>query len=1171
MPASPPAITGYTFHRELGRGAHGVVYEASKGGERYAVKVLPASAGTTMRREAAAMARLRHAALTRVFEIGHTTEISYLVMELVRGDSLAVRIASGRVPEPELLGMFRALAGALRVAHHAGLVHRDIKPENVLLGADGSVKLVDFGFAADAAQLARDDAAVGTFLYASPEQAGRLATPVDARSDLYALGAAIYHAAVGAPPYRGETIPELVRRHASSPVPDPSASGVSSTLAAILQKLLAKDPRDRYQTARGLAEDLDQLDALDAARARGELVLDRGSRTFADDRASLIGRDRELAELAAASAAALDGRGSVALIEGEPGCGKSRLARELVERARRAGRRVLQAKATEGDPRPFAALRGALGGLVADTRGAPPAAAAALGDMVRAAAGDALDVVVALVPELVALVGTRPAPELGKGDREQAFGTLSAFVLRLASETGGLVMLLDDVQWLDDASLQVLRRVIAQLDTAPLWLLATQRDEPSAFRALLGRAITADGTAHGTAHGTPHGTLHGNLHGALHVALGPLEPPAIASIIGDHLGGHVGAAVVELVAARSRGNPLVTLELARACVDAGVLQPSWGGWRVDRAAQGQLVLPGDVLGLIGRRVDQLGATTRRVLSVAAVAGNRFSFELVRDAAGPELADHLVAALSEAIGVGLIELAADGRFELVHDRIRENLLAELAPADRQAIHDRLAEAQGAGGAAGDGDDAVFAVAHHLAHGAQADPRRTALANLRAGLRALAVFADDEALGFLDVVGRMQRDHGQPPDPRHDAALGEAHLRIGEVELAIHDFRRALDQAIDPLERAELRERLTKAHVVAWDMTEACRELDLAYRELGEPSPGVGLWSILRCIALWIASVVIATTGLGFGTIRGDARARMKVIAELCDSSVFIGIMSMQTARLIFGTLRMLHAARRLGPSRELVIAYGDYAAMMGVLKRVKPAEQFARHGLEVARSLGERPLIARAMMNAGGAARFYGGEQLAEQRLVEALETHGKWLDADGFVFGAGMLFAGQLIRGYSLEALHWVDALTEQRGRTLRTGTADHPMIAYGAAALAQLGRGKEAGDYASRAQACVHPADIYSRGILAGLAAMAALEAESGGDAALDRAIAERRALALPPAGAADVFLRYFYVVQAYGRLRQRLAATGERVAAAQAQLELAARELRKAAHLPVLRPTRG
>ncbi|HVQ93649.1 MAG TPA: serine/threonine-protein kinase, partial [Mycobacteriales bacterium] len=260
---------------EVGQGAYATVHRIRRDGVDYAVKTAhPMVAGgeqtaVAFRREAAMLARIDHPAVPRVFDVGQSGDRPYLVMEYVDGRPLSTLLAAGPLRPDRVLAIGLDVAGALAAAHRAGLVHRDIKPANILVTGDGRAHLIDFGLAASGAARVADEAVAGTFDYSAPEQTGMLARPVDARADLYALGVVLFEGATGDRPFHSDNAGELIRMHATVPAPDPRTRNptVPAEVAALIGRLLAKDPDDRYASAEQLSTHLRRLAGLPDAPA----------------------------------------------------------------------------------------------------------------------------------------------------------------------------------------------------------------------------------------------------------------------------------------------------------------------------------------------------------------------------------------------------------------------------------------------------------------------------------------------------------------------------------------------------------------------------------------------------------------------------------------------------------------------------------------------------------------------------------------------------------------------------------------------------------------------------------------------------------------------------------------------------------------------------------------
>jgi serine/threonine-protein kinase len=286
-----PQIPGYEVEGVLGRGGMGVVYRARhlRLNRTVALKMLLAGAYAgphdlaRFLREAEAEAGLQHPHIVQVHDVGEHEGRPYFTMELVEGGSLAARLRGTPQPAREAAALVATLAGAMQVAHQGGIVHRDLKPANVLLTADGTPKIADFGVARRLegdAGLTQSGVHMGTPSYMAPEQAQGPARAVGPAVDVYALGAILYELLTGRPPFRGETTAETFLQVISQdPVPPSRLNArVPRDLETICLKCLHKEPLRRYPTAAALADDLQRFLQGEPIAARPAGLLERLAR-----------------------------------------------------------------------------------------------------------------------------------------------------------------------------------------------------------------------------------------------------------------------------------------------------------------------------------------------------------------------------------------------------------------------------------------------------------------------------------------------------------------------------------------------------------------------------------------------------------------------------------------------------------------------------------------------------------------------------------------------------------------------------------------------------------------------------------------------------------------------------------------------------------------------------
>jgi serine/threonine-protein kinase len=283
LTAALPLIPGYKVEAVLGSGGMGVVYKARQLAldRQVAVKMLLAGPFASpqelgrFHRETAALADLQHPNIVQVYDAGDVDGRPYFAMELIEGGSLSQTLVGTPQSTQRAATLLLTLAQAIDAAHHSGIVHRDLKPANILLAADGTPKITDFGLARRLNEepiLTRSGAALGTPSYMSPEQARGNTDSVGPAADVYALGAILYELLTGRPPFRGATDLETVQQvTAQEPVPPSRLNhSVPRDLETICLKCLRKEPGQRYSSAAALAEDIGRFMRGEAISARPE-------------------------------------------------------------------------------------------------------------------------------------------------------------------------------------------------------------------------------------------------------------------------------------------------------------------------------------------------------------------------------------------------------------------------------------------------------------------------------------------------------------------------------------------------------------------------------------------------------------------------------------------------------------------------------------------------------------------------------------------------------------------------------------------------------------------------------------------------------------------------------------------------------------------------------------
>src|SRR5271166_4048529 len=591
------------------------------------------------RHEAAILERLRGVA--GVIQLADAPRYrGSVVLADAGGTSLAE--AGKPLPVDDLAGLAVGLARAVAGMHRRGIMHRDITPANFVVSGDGTPCLVDFAVAAPLAEAGPEFTGqrelVGTLAYLAPEATGRTGRAVDARADLYALGAVLYELATGGPPFGSGDPLRLAHDHlARVPVPpDQVNPAVPAGLSQVIKHLLEKDPDRRYQSA----------DA--AGRARGAGRGAAGGAEGGGGGPVCGGAGRR------GAGGGQDGAGRLAAPGGGgPGgwfvAGKSDpFRRDLefdpVNQALRALGRLLLAEPEED----LSSIRG----------------------RVLAAAGPNAGLLAAAVPEFAALLGMPPDP--GDPLTAQARAQHAAVgVLRAVASPGRpVVVFVDDLQWAGRPALGFVDLVLDEEPAAGLLLVAAYRDGG------------VDG-AHPLA---PLLARWREMPGVRQLRLGNLPAAQLGAMVAEMLQGDPAAAgLAGVIEPYTSGNPYETVELLNALRRDGVLAAAGGRWRWDAAAVRAHLGHAEVAGLVAAQVEALPPGCRRLVEVMACLGGRAEVSVLQAATGTPatvMEQALAPALEEGVLVG--EPGAGEAVRFRHDRVREAVLAGLDPPRRQTL-------------------------------------------------------------------------------------------------------------------------------------------------------------------------------------------------------------------------------------------------------------------------------------------------------------------------------------------------------------------------------------------------------------------------------------------------------------------------------------------------------
>lgn len=706
FPSNPaPSETRYETLRTLGQGGTGTVYLARdrETGEVIALKKLlrmdPKSV-LRVKREFRSLADMHHRNLVELYDLGAGSDGWFLTMEYVDGADLLTHLGcsphesgdrdigstrelglprarseSARDLEPTL-SAFHQLASAIRALHQTGMLHRDLKPSNVLVSA-GRVVVLDFGLVRglDAADvlLTQDGLISGTPAYMAPEQA--IDQTLGEAADWYAFGVMLYQALTGELPIEGRTAVELIlRKTTNDPQPiERLVPELPLDLIELANALLRREPEQRPR-GDDVLHTLERMlghSSMDISRVSMDLSFTTQTVTRGQSAPALVGRRAELEQLAAALDEAREGVSVVAHVRGASGAGKSTLVQQFLTSFEDDSSRlgsveplVLRSLCNEREAMPYKALDGVMDSLVQhllelndfDLGRLLPVDVAELAQLFP---------VLQRVPSVRRLLETTKTRVDALQARMRAEAALRELFSRLAMRRP-LVLWIDDLQWGDLDSTNILKAFPEQLAASPILLIFSYRSDEvetsPCLRALLERAPRARAEQ-----------IRERL-----IELSALDQDEVRLLCERRLGtvARDRPDLIGRIAGESQGNPFLVSQLA-ALVQA-------------KLAHGEADLAGlSIEQLVGQATELLAPEATRTLKALAIAGRPLSPKLALRAAGVRSEGR--AFLHALRGLRLIRVRDMGTSQLLevyHDRVREGVLASLDPAERERIHGDL---------------------------------------------------------------------------------------------------------------------------------------------------------------------------------------------------------------------------------------------------------------------------------------------------------------------------------------------------------------------------------------------------------------------------------------------------------------------------------------------------
>ncbi|MFN6483764.1 MULTISPECIES: AAA family ATPase [unclassified Nostoc] len=781
-------LSGYQLFETLHSGSKTVIYRGRRETDNVSVIVKTLLCEHPLLED---IARLRHEyqiiellqipGIVKAYELKNYQHGLALVLEDIPGCLLQEMIATQTTSLLTFLKVGISLANILGELHAQQIIHKDIKPHNILIDPDsGEAKLIDFSISSrlnkENPTLSNPNLLEGTLAYMSPEQTGRMNRAVDYRTDFYSLGVTLYEMLTGILPFQAVDPMELIHSHIAKTPAAPCSETVCRVLedvpeaiSAVILKLLAKTAEERYQSAWGLKVDLEEC--LFKLQATGKIEnfvpgrQDKSGHFLIPQK--LYGRKAEVATLMAAFGRVAGGSSELMLVSGYSGIGKTSVVNEVHKPIVGARGYFIAGKFDQFKRNiPYASLIQAFQSLIQQLLTESEAQIQVWKEKLLTALGENGQVIIDVIPEVELIIGTvPPVTQLGATESQNRFNRVfGQFIGVFTNQDHPLVVFLDDLQWADSASLNLIELLMTDTERKYLLLIGAYRDNEVSPTHPLMMSLSKIQSS---------GAVVNN------IVLSSLQLTDVKALIGDTLN-HIehSQPLAELLFHKTGGNPFFLTQLLKTLHQEDLLTYDFhsGVWQWDiRHIQAIGLTDLNVVELTARNIRKLSLETQEVLKLAACIGNRFNLDvlaIVNEASSLTTAAQLWSALQAGLilplnqdykiplafsqedlgGVTLTDVKVDYKF--LHDRVQQAAYSLIPDEQKKATHLKIGQLLLQNTTPEERKENIFALVNQLNYGtdlliSETEKYQLAELNLIAGQRAKAATAHDSAIKYLQV--------------------------------------------------------------------------------------------------------------------------------------------------------------------------------------------------------------------------------------------------------------------------------------------------------------------------------------------------------------------------------------------------------------------------------------
>ena len=907
------------------------------------------------RNEVKVISKLDHANIIKFYATGDYNGVPYLVTELLQGDSLAGILKKGvKLSIKEALTLIGEVAEALHCVHSHNIIHRDVKPSNIFVVnsaiANPKVKLLDFGLAhiMELSNFEKNENMLGTFSYMSPEATGIIRKQLDERSDLYSVGVILYYLLTGQLPFQSSTAAELLHQIAAMRATPLNSLNphLPDVITHIVNRLLAKDQDERYQSANGLLHDIKKYLSNNHQFNIGEGDKNEIRLSY---QPKFVGREEELTILKGLINKAARKQGGICLIGGEPGVGKTRLVKAIKEyvyiRGYNKGEIFIESHCMAQENKvPYQAFKHALDEFIQKITKAGIEEKNQETKRIRILAGELGAVLLRLNPNLKELLGSVPELPSLEPEKENIRFTITAahFICNLIREDQVGILFLDDLQWADEGSLRLLEHIGNHIGTSNLLILGTYRSNEVDEHHPLNR-IKKNAKNRGD--------------NITDILITPLSRDRVMNMVANLLKSksEYVQKLAQYISDKTAGNPFFTITLLKEIVEQKAITWEQGSCRVDQDKINSLHLPNNILDMMLLRTQNISKDLETLLELSAVIGKEFRLYLLYNLIDKEHAT-VLQLIDQAVKKNLLEysLSDRGKIRFTHDRIRESFLSGISKIKSASYHARIANFL-LENYKGKEKKVLFELTHHLME--SGDEKNGLHYALMAGAKAKNNHAHQDAINYYIYAKSLliKQDNTTKRYTNLLEKLGESYRLTGKFEqslCALEECNKLIPES-DSKHKSKVLSTLGDTLFEKGEVDKSFYTLEQALKFSGIKVPQSSLAIHIKLLNEFVVQMLHTLLPKVFLSTPNKTDKNNIVIALRVLNRLYKGYFFKNIKKSLYCHLKCLNIAENSSSYSELIHCYTLGGIIWASIPWNSRALRDSNLGLKIARTTGDK--------------------------------------------------------------------------------------------------------------------------------------------------------------------------------------------------------------------------